>query len=115
MLSNISADYLITGDSVGQNENVQGVEKKQQSAASIYAKPAEFDDSLEISEEAKQLFQKERDVEFFKSLAMEAPLSTEEMGKIMRLIQEGELIDNKELAEALQQDSDLISYLYSGI
>ena len=113
MLKNVSsADCLITGDTVQQKENVQGIEKNT-SAIKPYSKPAEFTDSLEISEQAKALFQKEKDVEFFTSKVLESPLSNKESEAIMKLIQEGEFIDNQDLAEALQGDGDLISYLFS--
>ncbi len=113
MLNNVSsADYLITGDSIQQNENVQGLEKNPNSL-NPYAKPEEFSDSLEISDKAKELFQKEIDVKFFTSMVLNSPLSSEESASIMELIREGEFIDNRELAEALHDDSDLVKYLLS--
>lgn len=117
MLTNVSSiDYQITGDSVQEKDNVQEIGKKA-AVKNIYAKPAEFSDSLEISEKAKELFQKEKDVEKFTAMVMNTPLTGEESAKIQQLIremiQEGEFIDNGELAKALQSDYDLMSYLFS--
>lgn len=112
MLTNVSsADYLITGDSVKEKENVQGVEKKA-SQVNPYTKSSELNDSLEISDQAKSLFQREKDVGFFTRMVLDSTLTSNESEKIMQLIQEGEFIDNQELAEALQNDDDLLRYLF---
>lgn len=113
MLTNVSsADYLITGDSVQQKENVQGIGKSA-SPINIYTKQAEFDDSLEISDEAKNLFQKEKEIQYYSSMVMESAMSSDETAAILKLIEKGEFIDNKDLAEALEGDQDLIRHLFS--
>jgi len=113
MLTNVSsADYLITDESIHQKEKLHGIDKKAEQV-NIYAKNSELSDSLEISEKALELFNKEKDIKKFTSLALDSPLTGEEYAKIMELIQEGEFIDNKDLAEALQGDVDLMRYLFS--
>ena len=113
MLTNVSsADYLITGDSIQHKENVQETGKSK-TPVNIYAKPAEFNDSFEVSEQAKRLFEREKDIQFFTSKVMETPLRNEELSAIMKLIQESEFISNADLAEALQGDSDLMKHLFS--
>lgn len=117
MLSNVSStDYLITGDHVQEKDNVQEIGKKA-GVKNIYAKPAEFSDSLEISDEAKELFQREKDIEKYTSMVLESPLTSEENEKIQKLIREmlqkGEFIDNSDIAKALQMDQDLMGYLLS--
>ena len=115
MLSNISNDSLIAGNSVNQNENIKSLGKNEE-AKNAYSNPAEFNDSLEVSNEAKALLQRDKDIEFFKSLILDTPTcNNEELQAIMELIQEGEFIDNKELAEAMQADGDLLNYLFPGI
>ena len=110
MLGNVSNDNLITGNSLNHNENIQSIEKNGNSK-NPYAKTAEFDDSLEISKEAKELLQKEKDIEHFKSLVLTSPLNNEELNSIMKLIQKGEFIDNKDLANAMSSDKGLLSHL----
>ncbi len=113
MLTNVSsADYLITDESIHQKEKAQGLEKKAE-PTNIYTKNSELSDSFEVSETALELLQKEKDIEKFTSMVLESPLSGKESAKIMELIQEGEFIDNQELAEALQGDTDLMRYLFS--
>ncbi len=114
MLGNISNDNLITGNSLSQNENIQGVEKNG-NPKNIYAKTAEFDDSLEISKEAKELFQREKDVEHFKSIVLKSPLNNEELNSIMKLIQKGEFIDNKDLADVMSSNKGLLSHLLQNV
>ncbi len=114
MLGNVSNDNLIAGNSVNQNENLTGVEKKENST-NPYIQLAELEDSSEISAKAKELLQREQDVEFFTSEVLESPLSNDELNAIMELIRSGEFIDNKDLAEAMQADDDLLSSLFQGI
>ena len=114
MLSNVTGDYLLAGDSVNKKENIHGVEKNTNNQ-NLPVKTTEFDDSLEVSKEAKELLQKEKDIEFFKSLVLESPNNKEEVNAIMKLIENGEFIDNKDLTEALNQDKDLLNYLFSDI
>jgi len=114
MLGNITNDNLITGNSVHQNENIKELEKNE-GIKNPYVKSAEFYDSLEVSREAKELFQKEKDIEFFKSLVLESPFcSKDEVDAILKLIQEGEFIDNKDLAEAMKADNNLLNHLFLG-
>ena len=114
MLSNVTGDYLLAGDSVNKKENIHGVEKNTNNQ-NLPVKTTEFDDSLEVSKEAKELLQKEKDIEFFKSLVLESPCSKEEINTIMELIKNGEFVDNKDLSETLKQDKDLLDYLFSDI
>ncbi len=114
MLGNITNDNLITGPSVNQSEHIREIEKEGNSK-NPYVKSAEFNDSLEISKEAKELLQKEQDIEFFTSLALESPYTNEDFNAILELIQKGEYIDNKDLAEALESDNDLLNYLFQDI
>lgn len=114
MLGNISNENLITGNSVDKNENVLGAEKTEEKK-NPYAKTVELEDSTDISEKARELLQKEKEIEFFKSLVLDSPPSREELNAIMELISSGELIDNKDIAEAMQADDDLLSYLFRNI
>jgi|GEM_PF-1914697 len=114
MLGNISNESLISGNSINQNENINGVEKKEETK-NPYAKTVDFDDSLEISEKAKELLQKEKEIEFFKSMVLDTPNSKEELNAILELIREGDVIDNKDLADAMQADQDLLSYLFGNV
>lgn len=111
MLGNIGSESLITGANINQNGVITEVENKDEvkttSDMSKY-----FDDSPEISDEARELLQKERDVDFFKSLVIKSPLDKDELNAIMELIRQGEFIDNKDLAEAMREDQDLLSHLF---
>ena len=112
MLTNVSGDYMVPGDSVNQKENVQGLEKNTKTL-NPYIKPAEFDDSLEISKQAKELFQREKDIDFFKSMVLDSVMSTEEINSIMKLMREGDYINDDDLAEALYEDDELMKHLFS--
>lgn len=113
MLTNVSsADYLITGDSVREKDNVQSIGKTALNALSGYAKETDFSDSLEISDEAKSLLQKEKDVQFFTQMSLDSPISEDETAAIMQLIEKGEFIDNKDLADALNWNQDLMRQLF---
>lgn len=113
MLINTSANSPLTGLPVDQGEHVKGVENNQAGTKNPYVTRDVFNDSSEISKEAISLYQKEKDVEVFKNLVLESPLDDTEFRAIMDLINKGEFIDNKELAEALSTDSDLLSFFYS--
>lgn len=107
MLTNVSsADYLITGDAVQQKESVQGVDKKAL-AKEIYSKVAEFTDSAEISPLAKELLQRDEDIKKFTSLALAHHLTDEEQTSIAKFL------ENQDIADSMQDDSDLMSFLFS--
>ncbi len=114
MLNNISSENLISGNLINNNENINGVEKSEEQV-NIYAKTVDLEDSSDISDKAKELLQREKDIENFKSMVLESPLNGEELKKIMELIREGEFIDNKELAEAMQSDDDFLNSIFGNI
>jgi hypothetical protein len=113
MLINTSSNNLITGLPLDQSELVRGVENNQTGTKSPYVTKDVFNDTSEISNEAISLYQKEKDVEKYKNMVMDSPLSDAELKAIMDLIQKGEFIDNKDLTDALSTDKDLMSYLYT--
>ncbi len=114
MIGNVSNDNLISGNLINQNENINGVEKVEEQK-NPYAKIAELEDSTNISDEARELLRREKEIEYFKSLVLDSPMSGEEVSAIMELIRNGEFIDNKDLAEAMQVDDDLLSHLFGSI
>ncbi|NLF82911.1 MAG: hypothetical protein GX568_02870 [Candidatus Gastranaerophilales bacterium] len=113
MIIDTSVNNPIQGLPLEQNEQVKSVENNQVGTKSPYVTLDVFNDTSEISEEALNLYQREKEVEAIKSIVLEAPLKDAELRAIMELISKGEFIDNKDLAEALSADQDLINYLYA--
>lgn len=70
MLNNIQNDDIIKNNSVTQQSKLTGVDK--QTSRNPYLKIAEFGDVIEISEKAKELYEKEKEVEKYKSMVMKA-------------------------------------------
>ncbi len=103
MLNYINNDDLIPNNSINQQSKIAGIDKKSVSK-NPYSKIAEFGDTMEISDQAKKLYEQEKDVEKFKSMVMEslnAPQTEEEINSILDIIQSGDYVSNDNLAEQI--------------
>jgi hypothetical protein len=113
MLINTTNNNSITGLPLDQSELIKGAENNQTGTKSPYVTKDVFNDTSEISNEALNLYQKEKDVEKYKNMVMDSPLTDAELNAIMELIEKGDFIDNKDLTDALNADKDLLNYLYN--
>jgi len=123
MLNNVNND-LILNNPLDSQSKISGVDKKS-SAKNPYAdKVIEFDDTLEISEQAIKLLEREKDIEKFKNMVMEtidAPYSADQIDSIVELINSDQYITDDDLASKLLDDeeflnnSDILKIMFSGI
>lgn len=121
MLNNISNEELLLNNSINQQAKIGGVEKKT-ATQNPYLKLAQFDDTLEISDQAKKLYEKDKEIEKYKSMVMDildSPDSPDETETILDSIKTGDYITNDQLAEKMLKgditltDSELLSILLS--
>jgi hypothetical protein len=103
MLNNINNDEHILNNSISQQAKIAGIDKKSASV-NPYSKVAEFGDVIDISDQARKLYEKEQDVQKFKSMVMDSldsPQDPEQLNTIMDSIKSGDFISNDAIAEKM--------------
>ncbi len=100
MLNNISNEDLILNNSISRQAKLVEIDNKSASQ-NPYVKSSELADVIDISEQAKKLYEREQEIEKYKSLVLESldsPDDPEHMTSILDSIKSSEYISNEELA-----------------
>ena len=120
MLNNIQSDDILQNNSISQQIKLAEVDKK--ASQNPYLKLAEFDDVIEISDKARELYEKEKEIEKYKSMVLESlksDLEVEQTSSILESIESGKYINNETLAEKMIdknmtfEGKELLDLLYS--
>lgn len=121
MLNNINNEDILLNNSLTQQIKLGGVEKKA-SSQNPYSKVAEYGDVIDISDKAKELYEKEKEIEKYKSLVMDSlntPDEPDALNTIMESVKSGEYISNEQIADKMLKGeldlngSDLLKMLLS--
>jgi len=121
MLNNISNEDLLLNNSIAQQAKLAGVDKKAGSQ-NPYLKTAEFADVIDISEQAKKLYEKDQEIQKYKSMVMEslnAPTDLEQLNSVLDTIKTGDYISNDAIAEKMLKgdmtlnNSELLKILFT--
>lgn len=102
-INNINNEEVLLNNPIAQQSKVAGVDKKAVSQ-NPYLKTSEFADVIEISDKAKELYEKELEIEKYKAMVMEdmnVPEEPEQINSILESIKSGSYISNDELAEKM--------------
>ena len=103
MLNNISNEDILLNNSISQQAKLAGVDKKT-TAQNPYSKVSEFADVIDISEQAKKLYEKDQEIQKYKSMVMDSlnsPDSPEQTNSILNSLKSGDYISNEALAEKM--------------
>lgn len=121
MLNNISNEDLLLNNSITQQAKIAGVDKKAVSQ-NPYLKTAEFADVIDISEQAKKLYEKDQEIQKYKSMVMDSldsPTDLEQIDSILSTIKTNDYISNDAIAEKMLKgdltlnNSELLKILFS--
>lgn len=122
MLNNIrNNEDVLVSNSIAQQAKIGSVEKKT-AAQNPYLKVAEFADVIDISEQAKKLYEKEKEIEKYKSIVLDmlnAPGDTDETNAIVDSLKTEDYVSNDAIADKMVKDgktlngSDLLKILFS--
>lgn len=102
-INNINNEDQILNNTIAQQAKVSGIEKKAV-PANPYLKVVEYGDTLEISDLAKKLCDKDKDIKKFTAEVMKAlnePDDPKELSSIMNNITASGYISNDQLAEKM--------------
>lgn len=112
MLNNISSDSLINNSLIQQNE-VTSVERKLTTSNPYAANKNELVDESDISSEAMSLYQKDQEIQQYKSMVMDSLNSGSGIDDIKSLIQNGNYsVSDEDLASSMMDDFDLVQHLF---
>lgn len=121
MLNNISNEDHILNNSIAQQAKLAGVDKKT-AAQNPYSKVAEYADVIDISEQAKKLYEKDQEIQKYKSMVMDSlniPDTLEQVNSVLDTIKTGDYISNDSLADKMLKNntnldgSELLKILFS--
>lgn len=122
MLNNISNEDLILNNPLIQQQNkVSGLDKKSTST-NPYSKASDLGDVIDISAKAKELCEKDKEIEKYKSMVMDMlnkPDTPEQTESILNSVKSGDYISNDAIAEKMLNGSlslngsDLLKILLS--
>ena len=121
MLNNISNEDHLLNNSITQQAKLAGVEKKTTSQ-NPYLKVAEYADVLDISDQAMKLYEKDKEIQKYKSMVMDAfnePDEVEQTNAILDTIKTSDYISNDAIAEKMLKgdmtlnNSELLKILFS--
>lgn len=102
MLNKVQNDDILQNNPVAQQSKLSGVEKK--SSQNPYLKIADFGDVIDISEKARELYEKEKEIEKYREMVLDglnSELAPEESEKVVESIKTGDYINNEVLAEKM--------------
>jgi hypothetical protein len=112
MIDNITNNEILSNNSILQQQEVLGVEKKSASK-NPYDKNVYLSDESDISDQALSLYEKEKDVQKYKNLVLEAISKDVSTSDLVKLINnQNSLISNDDLADKLANDKDFMSLLF---
>ncbi|MFH0701928.1 MAG: hypothetical protein V2B14_00115 [bacterium] len=114
IISTNNSDFLINS-SIKQQE-LTGIEKKTASK-NPYLSQAEFADKSDISKEALNLYEQDKDIEKFKKMVLDSLDDDSDISDIKEivnlLIDKKYVISNDDLAQSMLNDGDLVDLLFS--
>jgi len=122
MLNNISNEDILLNNSIAQQTKLAGVEKKTTSSQNPYVKSSDFADVIDISEQAKKLYEKEQEILKYKSMVMDSlntPDELEQINTVLDTIKTGDYISNDDLADKMLKNdmslnsAELLKILFS--
>jgi len=121
MLNNINNEDLNLTSSIAQQAKLSAVDNKTVSK-NPYAKTADIGDVVDISDQAKKLNERDKDIEKFKSMVMDSlnqPDDTEQTNTVLNSIKTGDYVTNDQLAEKMLKggntsaNNELLNTLFS--
>jgi len=121
MLNNISNEDILLNNSIAQQAKLAGVDKKTVSQ-NPYLKTKEYADVIDISEQAKKLYEKDQEIQKYKSMVMESlnsPTDLEQLNSVLDTIKTGDYISNDAIAEKMLKgdlnlnNAELLKILFS--
>lgn len=113
MLNHVSnSSDLYTNTNIKQQQEVLGVDKRQ-IQKNPYAKVDGFTDQSEISELARKLFERDKDVQKFSKLVTSELKESSDTNNVIGLINSGKYLNNDELADSLMNNRDFLDIFSS--
>ncbi|OGI00842.1 MAG: hypothetical protein A2287_02430 [Candidatus Melainabacteria bacterium RIFOXYA12_FULL_32_12] len=112
MVDHITNNDILTNNSIKQQQELLGIEKKS-SAKNPYQKVSEYMDQSDISDEALKLYDKEKDVEKYREMVLEAIGNDLNVSEIVQLINNSEYMSDTDLADSLSKNKDFMDLLFS--
>ena len=121
MLNNINNEDILLNNSIAQQVKLASVEKKTASQ-NPYSKVAEYGDVIDISEQAKKLYEKDQEIQKYKDMVMnslDSPNDLEQINSILDTIKTGDYISNDAIADKMLKgdmtlnNSELLKILFS--
>lgn len=114
MIEHISNNDILANTSIKQQE-LQAIEKKAV-VKNPYLKLVDFTDKSDISNEALQLFERDRDIQKFKSLVLDSLDSTETNSEVASMFESSnEYLSDDDLADLLLKDSEFMNMLFEDL
>jgi tRNA G18 (ribose-2'-O)-methylase SpoU len=113
MLNHVTkSSDLYTNANIKQQQEILGVDKRE-IQKNPYTKIDGFVDQSEISELARKLFEKDKEVQKYSKLVTEDLDESSNTNKILDLINSGQYLNNDELAESLLNNNDFLDIFSS--
>lgn len=107
MVDHIVNNDILTNNSIKQQQELLGIERKSASK-NPYQKVNEFTDQLDISKEALKLYEKEKEMEKYRQMVLESIEKDMSISEIIQLVNSPEYLNNDELAESLLKNDDFL-------
>ena len=111
MVNNINGDIVANNTAIQQQEIV-GIKNKT-GTANAYTKPADLVDESNISNEAMQLYQNDKDVQKYKGMVLDNFNINDSNSTIKDLVNSGKYqVSDDDLAQSMLGNSDLVNSLF---
>ncbi|MDD3014104.1 MAG: hypothetical protein PHC34_10415 [Candidatus Gastranaerophilales bacterium] len=108
MLNHVTnSSDLYTNTTIKQQQEILGVDKRE-IQKNPYAKVDGYLDQSEISELAKKLFEKDKEIQKFSKLITDGLEESSSKNEIVDLIKSGQYLNNDELADSLLNNKDFL-------
>jgi len=107
MLNNVNTNEVLLNNQLTQQIKLAGVDKNT-STQNPYAKVSEFADVIDISEQAKKLYEKEQEIEKYKELVMQSLNSsdnTEQTSKLLDVFKTNDYISDDDIVDKILKDT----------
>jgi len=107
MLNNVNTNDVLLNNQLTQQLKLAGVNGNS-SAQNPYAKVSEFADVIDISEQAKKLYEKEQEIEKYKELVMQSLNSSdnaEQTANLLDVFKKNDYITDDDIANKILKES----------
>lgn len=112
MVEYISNNNDILGNNIIKQQEALGVNRKN-SGKNIYKKSGDILDQSDISNEAKNLYEKEQEIQKYKKMVLDSIQEGSSTSDIVNLLNSRKYLDDNNLAESLSSNNDFMNMLLS--